>query len=282
MTDFTDFKSRQRNTQLPADPGKTYYVGSENIKRADEALDRTPLGSPPANCDVRSVYDARPINAYDPHIVVESAESVGPTFDLEFQSREGYVLVIRAIHHWFEPAPALPFRSDVLLTLFLNGAAQPDLINIPVGVESDGLVTPFLVCDELNTIRARLTCSAAIPSATAWVMFYGNYLQKTAVPANQQIANCVGNFPPRVVPPVVIETPPKPMLPAPPTPTPVQRPPREFRCQIDPRGTRTVWIRDPTMTAGVTGQWRLPTTAEQQLYAVEIAATACGGSAAKR
>lgn len=195
MSDSTDFKSRQRNSQLPADPGKTIYVGAQNLKSASEAFDRTPIGTPPANCDVRSVYDSRPINAYDGNVITSDTvvAKATPVFDCEFTVREGYVFVVRNLHHWFElPDASWQRRTDVLMSLFLNGAVLPDLVDIPVGVESDALVKTFIIADELNTLRCRLTVDDVSIDRTAYVMFYGNYLLKSTVAAPQQIGNCIG------------------------------------------------------------------------------------------
>lgn len=92
MTDgYGDFKSRSRELQLPADPGTTRYPGSRNLKTADDAFQKTPLGAPPANCDVRSVYDARPVNGLDFNIAVQVIESIGPIFNFDFQIGRAHV-----------------------------------------------------------------------------------------------------------------------------------------------------------------------------------------------
>lgn len=243
-----------RNRQLPADLDQTRLFGRSEQSRVD--LAKTPLGTPPADCDVRSVYDARPVNGFDFNIAVSienAQETPQSVFNFEFVVDESYVAVVRSLHHWFEPAPAsLSNRSDVKLTMALNGTPQFRLIDIPIGVESDGLIQMYLVADEFNTVRAQLTLSDAVATDfTAWLIFYGNYIQKTGVPANQQIANCrtgaAPSLPPSKPPPIIAPTPrpmpapaPAPVPPPPPAPTPVQQLRRDL-CPIKgPTGQTTL------------------------------------------
>lgn len=253
---FQDFKSLQRNQQLPADPGTTRYPGASNLQNAEKQYQQTPLGAPPADCDVRSIYDSRPVNGFDFNIAVSvdnAEETPDDTFNLEFVVDEGYVAVVRTIYHWFEPLPALANPSDVLLSMAVNGATQLRLQDIPVGVESSALVNQFLIADEFNTVRAQLFLpgGAIATDFTVWVIFYGNYLQKTAIPANQQIANCTGSFPPRVVPPVAVEPPRPPPAPMPaPTPQPFPQEltpaPKSDLCPIVGRGGKVTYGPCPT------------------------------------
>lgn len=57
-----------RNRQLPGDTGSPVYAGG-SIEKVRAELAKTVLGSPPQDCDVRSTFDSRPVNAYDFNLI---------------------------------------------------------------------------------------------------------------------------------------------------------------------------------------------------------------------
>lgn len=113
------------------------------------------------------------------------------TYSLSYITREGFVAVIRRVITFFDPLPNLD-RTDCLLTLFVNGGAVNDQIGIPVGVSQDNLVNCFVVVDELQEFRVQMTVPVD-PGVPFYAQVYGQYLIKTNVPANFQVASCVGN-----------------------------------------------------------------------------------------
>src|SRR5262245_50792115 len=125
-----DFEARQR--QLPADR-HVRAAKTAAWANARTEMEQTPLGSPPKPVDVRSVYDTRPINAFDFNIpafntVVSDASSVTVSFNVP----EGFVCVLRNFDLWFEDgAGSGQDRSDFLWTLQLNGGDYPYNIGVP-------------------------------------------------------------------------------------------------------------------------------------------------------
>lgn len=179
----------EREHQLPP----ANETGGEHAAegRATDAMERAPAGEPPKDHDVRSVYDSRPVQGFDFNITDETGEGAFP-FTLEFTVPEGFVCVLRALHHWFDPAPLVPSRNNVQMTLLRNGNDVRFNVDIPVGAESDELVKCFLIADEFETVGVRLTSGLAVVDTAAFVHFYGNFLLKTDSTAQFQIANPVG------------------------------------------------------------------------------------------
>lgn len=176
----------ERERQAPADT----RTRQPDVRNPD--ILQVPLGEPAIDFDVRSVYDARPINAYDFNIIPASvAIGSSTSYTISFQVKQGRTAVIRELHHWIEPVPNLPLRSDILLSIQLQKADVPDNINIPVGVASDGLIKLFLIADEYQTVSFNFVTSSLI-TGTGYVHVYGNYILKTGRPAPFEIANPVG------------------------------------------------------------------------------------------
>lgn len=159
---------------------------------ARDAYDQTPIGTVPLAYDVRAIYDSRPINAYDFNIPVSASGELTNPITISFTVPNGYVCVLKRVITFIEdPIPSPAKRSDVLLTLLLNQGVVPNNENIPIGVEQDSLVNCFVIADQGSVLSARLTVSAAVlaGSSTYWVQFYGQFLQKTNIPASFEIAN---------------------------------------------------------------------------------------------
>lgn len=183
---YGDFNSGARNNQLPADPGRTRSPGTTNFAEANSDFDRTPNGPPLACVDVRSVYDVRPINAFDFNIFTSTTPSASVA-DLNFVVPEGFVCVLRNFDLWLNPNNALE-KIDSVWTLTLQNTAFPYNQGIPFG----GVInreTVFLVADEFNNVGVRLTGAAITSLVTAYARFYGNFLPKTGLQTAMEIGN---------------------------------------------------------------------------------------------
>lgn len=176
-----------RNRQRPADLDQSRLYQRSNTSR--EEMQRTPLGTPPDCYDVRSVYDTRPLNAYDFNIA-GSVSLPYPVGIVEMTVPEGAVCVLRELSIWFEPAPPGSERSDNVASLLLNGADYPYNNAIPIGDDS-GRFPVFMLADEFNRVGVRVNLTNPYPSTpgTAWVLFYGQFLLKSGRPLPTEIAN---------------------------------------------------------------------------------------------
>jgi hypothetical protein len=188
--EFTD-----RDPQWPASRITTNYKGEGQLH---EQMARAPLGEPGVDVDVRSVYDARPIQAFDFNIVITGTiANTGPeglaNVVAPFPVQEGYVAVVRAYHHSTDPIFPAVARSDLLMTLQANGADVPFNIDIPVGAESQDLVKCFFIVDEGGLVGARFNTALVLGGATfdVNVQVYGNFIRKTGRAANLEIGNPV-------------------------------------------------------------------------------------------
>lgn len=189
---------RNRLPQLPATPD--IGVSDAQVGALQEAFKQAPLGDLGIDVDVRSIYDVRPINAFDVNVAAESADfSYGGSATPQVGTITvpvplGYVFVVRQLDHYLTGMPPVVERQQVLLTLTKNGAGVPYNTDVPVGLESQGLFRTFVILDEGEVFgaRARVLLPDAPQSTTkVGVNFYGNFLRKTGRNANQQIGNPV-------------------------------------------------------------------------------------------
>lgn len=190
---------RSRWPQLPATPDAG--IAERQMGTRQQAFEGAPIGEPPVDADVRSVYDVRPINGYDVNLALESPSfnfggTATPQVGVIISSVPlGYVFVIRQLDHYLNPQPGASSRAQVTLTLTKNAAAVPGNVNVPVGTESQGLFRTFIVFDENEQFGAR--CTVSLPSgspatsAVLGVNFYGNFIRKTGRSANLEIGNPV-------------------------------------------------------------------------------------------
>jgi hypothetical protein len=214
-----DFEARQR--QLPADRHARQAKMSAMAKaRTDQ--ENTPLGSPPKPVDVRSVYDTRPINAFDFNISASaSVNSVSPSATLFFSVPQGFICVLRNFDIWFEPNPVASDRSAFQWSLQLNGGDFPYNLNVPFGIAVDR-ETCFMIANEFNTVGLRITLGTAAEFAdgTIFGRFYGNFLLKSGLPSALEIGNLV---PTAAQPPPKMPRPPPTAPPPAPAPTPASQ-----------------------------------------------------------
>jgi hypothetical protein len=184
--EFTD-----RDPQYPATRITTNYRGEGKLH---EQMLRAPLGEPTIDVDVRSVYDVRPIQAFDFNVTLTGTISTtgesAPNFVAPFAVPEGYVAVVRKYNHCTSPIFPATARSDLLLTLQSNNADVPNNVSIPVGADSQDLVICFFIVDEGGTFGARFVTPLVLLSGyPVFVTVYGNFVRKTGRAANLEIGN---------------------------------------------------------------------------------------------
>lgn len=183
-----EFEGREQ--PLPASIART--PGDQvNAGNASRAARVTPLGEPEIAFDVRSVFDSRPINAFDFNIAVTSpgSEAAAATQNCTFTAPEGYVLVLRRIHHFTTPLLNV-LRGEVLASLVQNAALVLRNVDIPVGSFSDDLLHFFQLYDEGQIVGVRFVYDAGItPPDSSTAHFYGNLLPKTGRALPFEIAN---------------------------------------------------------------------------------------------
>jgi len=161
-----------------------------------ESHEGLPLGTPPVDYDVRSVYDVRPIGAYDFNILTQVAVGSGATaFIADFQVPSGFVCVLREVEAFFDTAPA-----DV--TNYIDGRVtftrdKVDYVHnqlIPMGPHSR-IIKTFLLADEFQMVGAKFSLgSGAQPSFSEifYALMYGNFIPKLGRPYPYEIANPTG------------------------------------------------------------------------------------------
>lgn len=216
-----DFEARNR--QLPADRNVKGAKGRA-WKKARTDAENTPLGAPKKPVDVRSVYDTRPVNAFDFNITSRQLFTAEVGFEGPapfFLVPSGFICVLRELDIWTEPA-AFENRSTLQVILTLNGGDVPyngndeDPTNpgvfdqgIYVGSAS-GRFPVFLIANEFNRVGVRFRSSSApSQSSVNYVLFYGQFLLKSGLPPALEIGNPV---PPKAPVPKRVE-PPKPSAP---------------------------------------------------------------------
>lgn len=185
-----EFEARQR--QLPATNKRN--LGGRSLGKSREDLSRTPLGSPPVDYDVRSVYDVRPVAAFDFNIANSlQFDSLGTARIVEMTVPEGLICVLREIDLWFEPIPVGSVKSDFSWSLTLNGGDVPYNLLNPFGIAVDKEKV-FLLADEFNRVGVRFTAATvgSLVSIFGFVRFHGTFQLKTTVPLPFEIANPTG------------------------------------------------------------------------------------------
>lgn len=181
-----------REHQFPVDTGLT-PADQLNTQKAVDNMNAAPRGDPPKSYDVRSVYDSRPVQGFDFNIVdsIAKNESSNPMI-VSFTVPQGYVCVLRKLHHFTDPPVSIVSRADVQVSLLVNGSAVKYNQNIPVGNESDDIVECFVIADEFSVVSASFNIDATIFSDVNFTMygqFYGQFLLKTSVNYKFEVAN---------------------------------------------------------------------------------------------
>ncbi len=130
-----EFEARQR--QLPATQKR--FLGGSSMNHARESLSQTPLGAPQVDYDVRSVYDVRPVGAWDFNILgSRQFTSIGNNSRLiEMTVPDGLIAVLRTIDIWMEPIPLGAAKTAYTWSLSLNSGDVPWNQSIPFGIAVD-------------------------------------------------------------------------------------------------------------------------------------------------
>lgn len=203
------------------------------------AANEAPLGTPPLDFDVRSIYDSRPVNTRDFNLWFHGTlgGGHGVTFDFNvfnrcFEVPPGFVAVVREITFLWDPVTVLTHPYDGTYKALIDGntfdpmdvVVGPDIGSGPSSVVAD-LTIPwrsgeptktFMIADQGQFVGVQVAIAETLPfpftePTRFHVGFYGNFLQKTNVPANFQIANRAGvRGPPVTLPPQMGELLPKP------------------------------------------------------------------------
>lgn len=281
------------NRQLPATVKRN--LGGKTLARSRRDLARTPLGSPPVDYDVRSVYDVRPVAAFDFNIESSQPVSASNTdATVEMVVPDGFVAVLREADIWIEPAPPSPggLKSNYTYKLRLNHAdfSYNGPVSMGTDVQSEKF---FMLANEGNTIGFLVHPrgpGADLDQTIVYARFRGTFQLKGEIPLPFEIANPThrtvnkpraGVLPVRVspappAPPIpTTAAPPVPPIPpanfAPPAPTAarraIQTPPFEIKfANMLNRGVQT-WT--PVRAKG--GGYIPLTDAERVTYADFIA-----------
>jgi hypothetical protein len=193
---------RLRQPQLPALPD--FGVSDTESGSRQRAFQDAPIGEPGIDVDVRSVYDVRPVNAFDvnlqqvsPNQFTYGGTATPQVGEILAPVPLGYVFVCRQLDHYLFPEPGVTSRGQVLMSLTKNGAEVPYNVNVAVGTASQGLFRTFTIYDEGEVFGARVVVNlpGGSPSGSSFlgVNFYGNFLRKSGRSANQTIGNPVGS-----------------------------------------------------------------------------------------
>lgn len=192
-----EFTNTIGNTQEPADLRDVPPdVASAEAARIAQSL--APIGSPNVEAGVRSVYDSRPINGGDFNVYSSTStpQCGGTTYiPAGFTVPQGYVAILKLTDAWMEPPKVLTNRSQVTVSLQVNGGLVNQNVDIAMGNDTgDRPVSSFVIADEGQVVTARIidvgnTWGAA---GKANIRLYGNLLLKTGRPANLEVANIVG------------------------------------------------------------------------------------------
>lgn len=181
-----------RDPQLPSQ-GPVPSADMRQGQRARVAQAAAPLGTPPADYTVRSVYDSRPISGQDFNIVLDLVQpETDPTGSYAFSVPQGYVGVLREVNIVVvTEVPDADALVDVLISLQQNGADVPYNTDIPVGLGTSFPIKCFVLADEFQTLGVRLASLTGNPNEFL-AYCYGNFLLKTGRPYPFEIGNYAG------------------------------------------------------------------------------------------
>ena len=179
--------------QAPPDVGSG---ATDNASQAQDAFAATPLGAPPAGYDVRSVYDSRPVNAYDFNISLpEGSFAVSATSLLmTAQVPAGYRMVPREWDISLINATYSVASPVVTASIWANGGFLP--FNQGIVIDTVGTAAPiktFFLLEENSIFGMSITVEppATYQTGTVRVNVYGNLLPVTDVQLPFAIANKV-------------------------------------------------------------------------------------------
>lgn len=171
-----------RESQAPPDfaDNSGYLTGAK-----EDSIGRTAIGDPPTMFDVRSVYDARPVSAYDFNFAATQESSSAANLFLRFTVPSGFRAVVRRYSIQFYATP-FAIGPDIL---FFPQAYDADVPNnqFMIGSGNDDIRTFFLV-EENATFGARVGNPFGYDLEPI-LHVYGNLLPVTGVSLPYEIAN---------------------------------------------------------------------------------------------
>lgn len=211
------FSTGNARSDVPTD------MRTNAVDRADAAA--APLGSPSLDFDVRSVYDSRPVNEveFNEWFTLEGLD--GAPIDAAavallrraFLVPVGFVAVVRGVTVLVPNDPTITEVWDGELSIMVNATTvdPPTVTTIPATSAAqinrhnilfrDGeQITTFVIADQNQYVGVdiSLVTDIALTTDNFAVGFYGNFLQKTNIPPQFQIANLAGSKGPmRTLPP---------------------------------------------------------------------------------
>jgi hypothetical protein len=152
---------------------------------AVSAMQSAPLTTPSVDFEVRSIYDSRPINAYDfnfsgtSEITGTGSDQLVATWQVTFTVPVGYRAVPRDWDIFFDTPPNV-IASDNVVSLQQNGAAIPNNGPIIVGMGTGSRpIKSFFVCEESTTfgVQGAVTLgSNSTQATTISVNVHGNLI----------------------------------------------------------------------------------------------------------
>lgn len=142
-----EFAQQHGDHQIAADPGDA-SADMAGVNRAVQDMNAAPLGEPESDYDVRSVYDSRPVNAFDFNLAGTATDGSGVGWSITFQVPNGYRAVPKKWEVVFDNPPPGPVASSTV-TILSNGAALPYNSGIIIG--TGGTVDTFFLCEENST-----------------------------------------------------------------------------------------------------------------------------------
>jgi hypothetical protein len=190
-----EFADQVGDTQAPADLRESGIADMIGVDQAIDAMVATPIGEPDSDFDVRSVYDSRPVNAYDFNFSANadlSSEGSGFSWTVTFTVPNGYRAVPREWDVLYDPGFASANSySDSFVTIQQSGAALPNNGPITVGIGTYDPIKTFFLCEENTTFGmtgfTALTNSSQASSVN--VNVYGNLIPVSEVALPFCIAN---------------------------------------------------------------------------------------------
>lgn len=203
--ELDSYSTRQLANGVPAD----IQAG----KAATDQVARTGVGSPSIDYQVRSVYDSRPVNGRDFNLWFTPGFNTIPLADLGtllkcWQVPRGMVAVLRGVTVIQAPQVGELEVVDGTLRIQIDGVTKEpptvrlgpslgsftELAQSNIPYYSGVTIETFLIADENLFVGAAIDPVTSVPlDAGSFLLgFHGQFLQKTGVPAQFQIANKAG------------------------------------------------------------------------------------------
>jgi hypothetical protein len=163
-------------------------MGRSQQESVDE-MQRTPLGEPRVEFDVRCVYDSRPLNGGDFNLSITAVDTSTTNWQATFVVPNGYRMVPRKWEVTFDNPPSGP-NANSTATIQQNGANLPYNGPIIIGMGTSEPIETFFICEENTTFgimgnNANFTGGSNVVN----VNVYGNLLAATDVALPFEVTN---------------------------------------------------------------------------------------------